>query len=435
MIFDLCSDSDSDTTEIGEYVHTVSSTSEVPQSADLPNVICDVLRKGLRDTFVTRTKNMNPSEEVNIPEASVTRSNQLSYATASDGEEERTKQKVLSTNCNKIKSSQSYGKYSSYKDKNSLNLRVDGIAEDIDSNEVSNAIQTQTSAGAHGKGKSSTRSLQLKQSAKSSKFGPICVKDKKTTASNSCYSEISIVTDCSFLCHKYLETLLQNFTIENSCFTSTNAGPTENDGIMSQLLPSNHKGSSKKGIKDLEHLQASLEKNKLNALQDKRLFKLYIESNRTHHHIEGLCFWTHRRVDLGGSCGLGRTNSTVFPFMTVIFDPRKFIELCLAGDSSNEEFQHLKSEMFILRQRLLSLFDCSLNSSNGRDGDSSSGVKTCRLSLIIENLQVAAISYLQSSSQGRSQQPITGESQVEYKVLIATNVCNEQLKLTECLNM
>ena len=436
MIVDLCSDSDSDTSENGECVHNMSSVSKVSQSADLPNIISDVLSNGFGDTFVMGAKNMNSSKEVNVPEVPVTSSNQLNNVTASIAEKKRTKQNGLSTFCNKMKKSQKYVKYSSCKDKSSINLSVGDSAEalsvnngfdDIDSNEINKVVRTLSSAGAHDNGKNSASSSQFKISAKSSKFRPHDIKDKKTTASSSCYSEISIVTDCSFLCHKYLENLLQNFAIENSCFTSTSTRSTENDGIMSQLLPSNHKGSSKKGIKDLEHLQASIEKNKLNALQDKRLFKLYIDSNRTHHHIEGLCFWTHRRVDLGGSCGLGRTNSTLFPFMAVIFDPRKFIELCLAGDSSNGEFQNLKDEMFVIRKRLLLLFDSGLNNSNGRDGDSSSGVKRCRLSLIIENLQVAAISYLQSSSLGPSQHPTTGDIQVEYKYLILTKACNTQL--------
>ena len=89
----------------------------------------------------------------------------------------------------------------------------------------------------------------------------------------------------------------------------------------------------------------------------------------------------------------------------------------------------MKDEMFVIRKRLLLLFDSGLNNSNGngRDGDSSSGVKRCRLSLIIENLQVAAISYLQSSSLGPSQHPTTGDIQVEYKYFILTKACSTQL--------
>ena len=296
---------------------------------------------------------------------------------------------------------------------------------------VTNTIKTKPATTKKPKSKS-----MLSKSQSISVEGHVASTLNKNPRNNSTYySEIAMVTSPSLLCHKYLESLLQYFTIENSCFTNDNMSATQtqteplndnnvnnngsgnNINIMSRLLPADHKANTKKGKKEIEVLQTLIDKNKLSSSQDKQLFSLHIDTSASvdaRTKIDGLCVWTHRKCEMGGSCGLGRTNSSIFPFVVVFIPPKTFIELCLdyaittstASTSTNQhnndenEFTKLKTEMLNLRTRLSTLFG-SLYSSVPSETDklqSTSSTSVCRISLVIENLHVAAISYLQAGS-------------------------------------
>jgi hypothetical protein len=149
--------------------------------------------------------------------------------------------------------------------------------------------------------------------------------------------------------------------------------------------------------------------------------------------------WTHRKGDLGRSCGLGKENSTLFPFVAVLVPPKTFIEMCLlnisaAAAAANTtmsqqqqaaamshddcEFSELRNEMQSLRHRLSAIFGSLYVSESAAtlpSSSSSSGTAApvmCRISLIVENLHVAAINYLQAGSLVPSQ--LSQFQEVEY---------------------
>lgn len=207
----------------------------------------------------------------------------------------------------------------------------------------------------------------------------------KVPQTNNAYREVGLVVEDSVINRQHIKKLLECFTVQASNMSLLLLTP---DGIGTN--------KNKKERIQNELILRELEQNQLRAHTDHSLFRLYADKRLT---IPGLCLWTHRRIELGGNCGLGGTNSTVYPFSVILYSSERFANLVFSslldrytvtsgiscssssiGTGSriasifSEEFSLLHDEVVCLRKRLQDI----LGEQSGR----------CRLTLVLTALDI-----------------------------------------------
>jgi hypothetical protein len=212
---------------------------------------------------------------------------------------------------------------------------------------------------------------------KNSKFNRLAsvIATKVPNNNQKCHAEVGLVVNYNVLeNHNMLEKLLEMFSIQSDGLT-----------IVQNTFPNSVRNKKDQVSKD--SLVETIERNKAKSMVDKTGIQLHFSKALN---MPGLCLWSHRKVEMGGSCNLGASHSTIFPFVVIVYQPQRFVDLIFANHSSStvydqeiDEFENLHQEMINIRQIL-----------SGIIGHQE--VHQCRITLLIAQIETYALSKLKS---------------------------------------